>query len=80
MTMTKKDIRRLSLEDLRLFFTEQGQQPFRANQVYQWLWQKGVHNFEEMTISLWKLERSFKSISSSITSVLIKCSAVVTGP
>ena len=49
MTMTKKDIRRLSLEDLRLFFTEQGQQAFRANQVYQWLWQKGVHNFEEMT-------------------------------
>ena len=49
MTMTKKDIRRLSLEDLRLFFTEQGQQPFRANQVYQWLWQKGVHNFKEMT-------------------------------
>ena len=46
MTMTKKDIRRLSLEDLRLFFTEQGQQAFRANQVYQWLWQKGVHNFE----------------------------------
>lgn len=49
MTMTKKDIRRLSLEDLRLFFTEQGQQSFRANQVYQWLWQKGAHDFEGMT-------------------------------
>ena len=42
---TKKDIRSLSLEDLRLFFTENHDQAFRGNQVYQWLWQKGVHDF-----------------------------------
>ena len=46
---TKKDIRSLSLEDLRLFFTENHDQAFRGNQVYQWLWQKGIHNFEGMT-------------------------------
>ena len=49
MAEIKKDIRRLSLEELRLFFTERGQQAFRANQVYQWLWQKGAHTFDAMT-------------------------------
>ncbi|HBB48267.1 MAG TPA: 23S rRNA (adenine(2503)-C(2))-methyltransferase RlmN [Flavobacteriaceae bacterium] len=49
MAETKKDIRRLSLEELRLFFTQRGDQAFRANQVYQWLWQKGAHTFEQMT-------------------------------
>ena len=46
---TKKDIRSLSLEDLRCFFTENKVQAFRGNQVYQWLWQKGIHSFEGMT-------------------------------
>ena len=45
----KKDIRSLSLENLRDFFTENQDQAFRGNQVYQWLWQKGIHNFEGMT-------------------------------
>ena len=48
-TEKKKDIRSLSLEDLRRFFTENQDQAFRGNQVYQWLWQKGIHNFEGMT-------------------------------
>ena len=48
-TFTKKDIRSLSLEDLRCFFTENKVQAFRGNQVYQWLWQKGIHSFEGMT-------------------------------
>ncbi|MEC7619113.1 MAG: 23S rRNA (adenine(2503)-C(2))-methyltransferase RlmN [Bacteroidota bacterium] len=48
-TFTKKDIRSLSLEELRCFFTENKVQAFRGNQVYQWLWQKGIHSFEGMT-------------------------------
>ena len=48
-TETKKDIRSMSLEDLRSFFTENKDKAFRGNQVYQWLWQKGIHNFEGMT-------------------------------
>jgi len=39
----------MSLEDLRSFFTENQDKAFRGNQVYQWLWQKGIHNFEGMT-------------------------------
>ncbi|MFC4632674.1 23S rRNA (adenine(2503)-C(2))-methyltransferase RlmN [Dokdonia ponticola] len=49
MTTQKKDIRTLSKEDLRNFFVSEGDQAFRGNQVYEWLWQKGAHSFEDMT-------------------------------
>ena len=45
----KQDVRALSLDELRTFFVQQGEKPFRGNQVYQWLWQKGIHDFEGMT-------------------------------
>lgn len=45
----KKDIRALSKQALRDFFEAEGQQAFRGNQVYEWLWQKGAHSFEAMT-------------------------------
>lgn len=49
MSEKKKDIRSLSKEQLRAFFVEQGDKPFRGNQVYEWLWQKSAHQFDEMT-------------------------------
>lgn len=49
MTSEKKDIRALSKEDLRQFFESIGEKPFRGNQVYEWLWAKGIHSFEDMT-------------------------------
>ncbi|MAM30059.1 MAG: 23S rRNA (adenine(2503)-C(2))-methyltransferase RlmN [Flavobacteriaceae bacterium] len=45
----KRDIRALTKEELRNFFTEIGQQPFRGNQIYEWLWSKGSHNFDDMS-------------------------------
>jgi 23S rRNA (adenine2503-C2)-methyltransferase len=45
----KKDIRSLTKTQLRDFFTKSGDQAFRGNQVYEWLWQKNAHSFEEMT-------------------------------
>ena len=56
-TESKRDIRSLSLEDLRQFFIENEDKAFRGNQVYQWLWQKGTHDFEGMT-NLSKATRS----------------------
>lgn len=47
--MEKKDIRALSKEQLREFFVANGDQAFRGNQVYEWLWSKGAHSFEDMT-------------------------------
>ena len=49
MSEKKKDIRALSKEQLRTFFESQGDKAFRGNQVYEWLWQKSAHKFEDMT-------------------------------
>ena len=49
MTLKKKDIRSMTKEDLRIFFKDMGEQPFRGNQVYEWLWSKTAHSFEGMT-------------------------------
>jgi 23S rRNA (adenine2503-C2)-methyltransferase len=45
----KKDIRALTKEELRDFFVENGDKSFRGNQVYEWLWSKNAHTFEDMT-------------------------------
>tara|TARA_B100001146_G_scaffold224748_1_gene243886 strand:+ start:2620 stop:3660 length:1041 start_codon:yes stop_codon:yes gene_type:complete len=45
----KKDIRALTKEQLRTFFVSNGDKAFRGNQVYEWLWQKSAHSFDEMT-------------------------------
>jgi len=49
MQVEKKDIRSLSKEQLRDFFVSQGDKSFRGNQVYEWLWSKGAHSFEDMS-------------------------------
>jgi 23S rRNA (adenine2503-C2)-methyltransferase len=49
MATQKKDIRTLSKEELITFFTEKGEKAFRAKQVYEWLWKKSCHNFNDMT-------------------------------
>ncbi|AWM14073.1 23S rRNA (adenine(2503)-C(2))-methyltransferase RlmN [Flavobacterium sediminis] len=49
MQTEKKDIRALTKEQLRDFFTANGDKAFRGNQVYEWLWQKRAHSFEDMT-------------------------------
>ncbi|MBQ0735040.1 23S rRNA (adenine(2503)-C(2))-methyltransferase RlmN [Aquimarina celericrescens] len=49
MTGKKKDIRALTKDQLRLFFEEIGDKAFRGNQVYEWLWSKGAHSFDDMT-------------------------------
>jgi 23S rRNA (adenine2503-C2)-methyltransferase len=49
MTTKKKDIRALTKEELRDFFVNEGDKAFRGNQVYEWLWTKGAHSFDDMT-------------------------------
>ena len=49
MELAKKDIRALSKEALQDFFIAQGQQAYRAAQVYQWLWQKHAASFDAMS-------------------------------
>src|SRR6476646_8817484 len=49
MEIEKKDIRSLTKEQLRDFFDAAGDKAFRGNQVYEWLWSKGAHTFDDMT-------------------------------
>jgi 23S rRNA (adenine2503-C2)-methyltransferase len=49
MQIEKKDIRSLSKKQLRDFFESNNDKSFRGNQVYEWLWSKGAHSFEDMT-------------------------------
>lgn len=44
-----KDIRTLSLEQLTTYFDQIGEKPFRAKQVYDWIWSKNLHSIDEMT-------------------------------
>ena len=55
--MSKKDIRSLSLEQIKRFFLENGFKEYRGDQVYSWLWEKSAINFQQMT-NLPKLIRS----------------------
>lgn len=49
MSEKKTDIRQLTLEELKLYFTDIGEQAFRAKQVYEWLWKKSLINFDDMS-------------------------------
>ena len=43
------DIRSLSLAEIETFFQTTDEKPFRARQVYEWLWKKACRSFDEMT-------------------------------
>ena len=45
----KKDIRSMSLEELKSEIAQMGEKPFRAKQIYEWLHVKLADSFEEMT-------------------------------
>lgn len=49
VVQTKRDIRKLNLDELKAFFAEHGEKPFRAQQVYEWLWKKSAKDFDQMT-------------------------------
>ena len=47
--MLQQDIRSFSLEQLKEQFVAMGEKPFRAKQVYEWLWKKSALSFDEMS-------------------------------
>ena len=46
---TKKNIRHLSLDEIKEYFESIGEKKFRMRQTWEWLWQKHAHSFEEMS-------------------------------
>jgi 23S rRNA (adenine2503-C2)-methyltransferase len=49
MEKVKKNIRHLTYDEIEAYFETLGEKKFRALQVYEWLWQKHAHSFEDMT-------------------------------
>ncbi len=45
----KKDIRKLDLEELQALVVNVGQPKFRGKQIYEWIWKKNAHSFQEMS-------------------------------
>ena len=45
----KTDLKSLTRKELLAFCEEQGLQSYRSDQIFQWLYQKGVSSFDEMT-------------------------------
>lgn len=45
----KKDIRALSLTELKEAMQGLGEKPFRGQQIYEWLWKKSAHSFDAMS-------------------------------
>lgn len=43
-----KDIRELSFDEISDFLLQSGEKKFRAKQIYEWLWRKGIGSFSEM--------------------------------
>jgi 23S rRNA (adenine2503-C2)-methyltransferase len=67
----KKDIRKLTLAQLKDVLVEQGEQGFRAKQIYEWLWKKSAQSFDEMT-NLSKKTREVLNETFEIRAVLVE--------
>jgi len=57
----KQNIRAFDLNELKGIMTELSEKPFRAKQVFEWLWQKDASSFEEMTSLSISLRDSLKA-------------------
>ena len=56
--MEKTDIKSLTLPELTAFVEELGEKGFRAKQIFQWLHQKNIQDFDEMTT----VSKAFRAI------------------
>lgn len=49
MNIVKTDIRLISRDQIQEFLVSIGEKPFRAKQIYSWLWERSARTFDEMT-------------------------------
>jgi len=49
MKPEKKNIRHLTLDELESYIQTLSEKKFRAQQIWEWLWQKRAHSFEDMS-------------------------------
>ena len=61
----KTNLLGMSLDAMEKFFVSLGEKPYRARQVFQWIHQKGISNFDEMS----NLPKELKSILEEKTEI-----------
>tara|TARA_R110001592_G_scaffold362545_1_gene676769 strand:- start:33289 stop:34365 length:1077 start_codon:yes stop_codon:yes gene_type:complete len=66
----KQDIRKLALEELEAYFLSVGEKKFRAKQVYEWLWNKSLKNFDDMS-NISKSTREILKANFTINHILV---------
>ncbi|MBV7440620.1 23S rRNA (adenine(2503)-C(2))-methyltransferase RlmN [Weeksellaceae bacterium TAE3-ERU29] len=71
MSIQKQDIRKLNLQQIQDFIVQNGEKAFRAKQIYEWLWSKNAHSFQEMS-SLSKDLRSLLEVHFSIQPIRVE--------
>ena len=67
-----KDIRSYTEEQLIAILKEKGEPKFRAKQIYEWLWQKSAHQFDDMSnlskvLRDWLKQRSYHQMCDEIS-------------
>ena len=67
----KMDIRKLSLVQIQEQIDKIGEKPFKAKQIYEWLWLKSATSFDEMT-NLSKSLRTFLTENFVINNVTVE--------
>lgn len=63
--MEKKNIKGLTLEELRLFVESLGEKKYRAAQLYSWMYAKSAQTFDEMT----DVSKSFRQVLRAVASI-----------
>ena len=78
MIKEKIDIKSLNLSELQLFVESMGEKKFRAKQIYEWMHQKLVTDFSEMTNLSKEVRERFKEncILTSLKQVDVKISKI----
>src|SRR5690606_23834301 len=66
----KKNIRHLSLQQIKDYLESKGIKAFHAKQLYEWLWKKSARSFDEMS-NLSKELREFLNMDFSIRAVSV---------
>jgi len=71
----QKNIRLLDLNEIKAFFSEIGEKPFRAKQVYEWLWKNSAMSFDDMSNLSLDIRNKLKE-NFTLPSVKIKTSQI----
>ena len=73
--MDKQNLKGLSRQELEDFIIKAGEKPFRAKQIWSWMYEKGINRFERMTNLSKDLRAKLDGIASISTLILARKSA-----